>query len=103
MIFFLNTFSYLGVSRCHCHQFLPSFRKEGFRAGNLLAPDPSLLSSVKTGMILASSTEEQRLLAVPVTRVKYRCAHSSSMEYRGAPSRCILATNVGAHRLAFFQ
>lgn len=103
MIFFLNTFSYLGVSRCHCHQFLPSFRKEAFRAGNLLAPDPSLLSSVKTGMILASSTEEQRLLAMPVTRVEYRCAHSSSMEYRGAPSRCILATDLGAPRLAFFQ
>lgn len=65
MIFSFQNLSYLEVSRCHCHQFLPSFRKEAFRPGNLLAPDPSLLSSVKTGIILASSTEKLRLLAVP--------------------------------------
>lgn len=59
MCFFLDTFSSWGVSRCRCHQFLPSFRKEASRAGNLLAPNSSLLSSLKTGIILASSTEEQ--------------------------------------------
>lgn len=85
MIFFLDTFSYLGVSRCHCHQFLPSFIKEAFGAGHLLAPDPSLLSSMKTGIILAGSTEEQRLLAVPGTGVEYRYARSSSMECKGVP------------------
>lgn len=55
--FFLENFSYLGVSRCHCHPFLPCFRKEAFGAGNLLAPDPTLLNSVKTGIMLAA--EEQ--------------------------------------------
>jgi hypothetical protein len=53
-IFFSKKFNSLEVSSCHCHQFLPSFRKEAFRAGNLLARDSSVLSHVKTRIILVA-------------------------------------------------
>lgn len=42
-------------------------------------------------------------MAVPVSRVAYRCAHSSGMGCRGAPSSYILAAEPGADRLAFVQ
>lgn len=47
MIVSLKKLSYLGVSRHHCHQFLASRRKETFRAGNLLAPDPQSIKQCK--------------------------------------------------------
>lgn len=47
MIVSLKKLSYLGVSRHHCHQFLASCRKEAFRAGNLLAPDPQSIKQCK--------------------------------------------------------
>lgn len=39
-----------------------------------MAPDPSLLNGLKTETALAGSTEEQGQLAVPLARIKYRCA-----------------------------
>ena len=65
VIVFLENLSYLGVSRHHCHQFLASCRKEAFRAGNLLAPDPQSIKQCEDRTNLGDSTEEQRLLAVP--------------------------------------
>ena len=65
-----------------------------------MAPDPSLLSSVKTGIMLA--TEEQRLLAVPAARIEYGCAPAQSADVC-APSNCISTTEMGAERLLFFQ
>lgn len=66
-----------------------------------MAPDPSLLSSVKTGIILASSTEKLRLLAVLAAgwNIDGLLQHGMLM----CPSSYISATKLEADRLAFFQ
>lgn len=99
IIFFsLKNFSYLGASRCHCHRFLPSFRKEAFGAGHLLAPDPTPLGSVNMEWCwpLRSKDRWQCRQQEPNTDVLLQ---------RGMhlPLQLHFATNLGAERLAVFQ
>ena len=101
MIVSLKNLSYLGVSRHHCHQFLASCRKEAFRAGNLLEPDPQSIKRCEDRNNLGRLHRGAKAVGSTSSQCGIEMC-SSSIESRGAPPSHISATELGAERASIF-
>lgn len=100
MILSPETFNYVGVSGCHCHQFLPSFRKEAFGAGSLLAPDPVCWAMWRQGQSWPAPARSKGCRQWQ-PHGGTRCAPPAWGA--NVPPRPKLRFSLGADRLAFFQ